>query len=263
MGQSEIKKTIVFKVIITIVVLLTGITSTCAGGQKLILGWEPWPPFQMKDSSGRYTGLDLDLIQLILSKTKYDIQFKEMPWKRQLVSIQQGKIDMLAGASKTNEREAYSLFSDAYRRETMVMYIRHGETKKYIFRQLKDLIGSGFRLGITRGYYYGETFSELSKTPVFINQLSIVTRDAQLYKMLLGKHIDGFLGDTVNVATNLRKEGLLNKVEIYPLPVYSSDIHVMFSKKSVSPEMVKAFNKSLADLKSAAIYRKILNKYQK
>jgi len=168
---------------------------------------------------------------------------------------------MVAGASSTTERKKYSMFSDTYRTETMALNVRKGEAKNYNFKQLKDITGSRFRLGITRGYYYGETFSELTKAPEFKKRLTIVARDSLLYKMLLNNHLDGFIGDTVNVSTSLSKLGLLNSIETHPLPVYSSNIHVMFSKKNVSPEVVRTFNKSLSRIKSTGIYKKILNKY--
>ena len=74
--------------------------------------------------------------------------------------------------------------------------------------------------------------------------------------------IDGFLSDPLSGTAGLRKEGLLEKVKIL-MQVYSDDIFVMFSKKSTSPEIVKAFNESLSELKKNGTYDQIINKYLK
>ncbi len=45
--------------------------------------------------------------------------------------------------------------------------------------------------------------------------------------------------------------------------IHTGAIHVMFSKKSASPKIVDAFNKSLAQLKSDGTIDKIMIKYLK
>ena len=47
------------------------------------------------------------------------------------------------------------------------------------------------------------------------------------------------------------------------MPIYSDDIYLILSKKSTSPEMVKAFNKSLAELRANGAYDRIMGKYLK
>jgi len=76
MEKPETKTSFFEKVFIISILFLTGITTTCTGGQNLILGWEPWEPFQSQSSNGSYTGLDLELVQIILSETDYEIEFK-------------------------------------------------------------------------------------------------------------------------------------------------------------------------------------------
>ena len=48
---------------------------------------------------------------------------------------------------------------------------------------------------------------------------------------------------------------------MHPLKVYSTNIHVMFSKKSVDKGFVEVFNKNLKKLKSNGQYKSIINKY--
>lgn len=249
--------------IAAVLTLLLAVVQTSGAGQTLTMGWEPWPPFQKHDSNGIYTGLDLDIVQLVLSGTDHDIHFIKMPWRRAIASIEDGTIDMIAGASKTPERERYSLFSAPYRTETIALYVRKGETKRYTFSNVNELDIHRFNLGITRGYYYGEAINELMKKPEFSAQITQVTKDTQLYKMLLNKRIDGFLGDTINTAASLINERITDKVEIHPMPVHSTDIHVMFSKKRVSHDIAKQFDKILKRVMISKMHKVILDRYLK
>ena len=53
----------------------------------------------------------------------------------------------------------------------------------------------------------------------------------------------------------------MEKVEIHPMPVVSAESRVVFSRKTVAPDIVERFNRSLAELKTQAGYNDILNKY--
>ncbi len=54
---------------------------------------------------------------------------------------------------------------------------------------------------------------------------------------------------------------LLDKLEIFPVKIHEDEVHVMFSKKSIDPSIVSAFNESLKTLKANGNYNKILDKY--
>jgi len=228
--------------------------------KELSMGWEPWEPYQYEDNSKQLTGLDIELVSAILKHMRFSIRFTKMPWKRHLKMLEQGKVDIAAGASKTPERENYAFFSKPYRKESAVLYVRRGEASKYKFKKLEEIIGNPFRLGATRGYYYGERYTELIQVPKFREHVQEVSSDRLNYLKLMKDRIDGFLSDPVTATAGLLREGLLEKVEIL-MPVYSDDIFVMFSKRSTSPEIVKGFNESLEDLKKNGTYDQILNKY--
>jgi len=229
--------------------------------RTLTLGWEPWRPYQYMDND-KLTGLDVDLVRAIVEQAGCQIDFKKMPWKRHLVQVEKGKVDLAAGASKTPEREAYAYFTDPYRTESAVMYVRKGEAEKYQLDSLEDLVGSDFKLGVTRGYYYGEAYAEWIKKPEFKQQIDEVSKDSTNYKKLFKERIDGFLADPVSATASLRKEGLLDQVEML-FTVYSDDIFIMVSQASASNDDVTMLNESLATLKQNGTYQKILDNYLK
>ena len=192
----------------------------------------------------------------------YSVTLSELPWKRHLSNVEQGRTDLAASASRTPEREQYAFFSDSYRTESVVMYIRKEDAGKYEFDSLQGLIGTDFTLAVTRGYYYGEEFEELMNDPQFKKRIVEVNDNQLAQRQLARKRVDGFLEDPIAATIELRDEGLLEEVSTH-MPIYSDDIYVMFSKKSTSPDIVEAFNISLAELKTNGTYDQIINKYLK
>ena len=87
-------------------------------------------------------------------------------------------------------------------------------------------------MGVTREYFYGDDYDQLSKVTAFKSLIQEVQSDSLNYSKLIKNRIDGFLADPVAAAAALKKEGLLDKIEVHPMPIYSNDIYVMLSKKS-------------------------------
>ncbi|MBF0477328.1 MAG: transporter substrate-binding domain-containing protein, partial [Deltaproteobacteria bacterium] len=171
--------------------------------------------------------------------------------------------DIAIPASKTVEREKFAFFSDPYRKEVIALFVRRGESGKYHFKTLSDLIGSNFKLGVTQGYYYGRDFQLLMKNPNFVKQIEEASDDLSNYHKLLTNKIDGFLSDQTGTVIDIRKEGLEGKIDIYHIDITSEDIFFMFSRKSVKPDMVGTFNTGLKALKASGRYEEIINKFLK
>ncbi len=229
---------------------------------EFVMGWESWEPFQYKNGQGEITGLDIDLISAIMGNIDMKTSFKEMPWKRHLTLLEGGSVHIAAGASKTSEREAYAHFSDPYRTEAMVLYIRKGESKNYAdFKTLDQLPQVNFTIGVVNGYYYGENYAELIKDAAFKAKTEAVNKNELNIKKVVGGRIDGFLMDPAVATARLKEMNLLDKLEIFPVEIYEDEVHVMFSKKSTDPSVVAAFNESLKTLKANGSYLKIMNKY--
>jgi polar amino acid transport system substrate-binding protein len=245
-----------------IISVLFSIAPNHAMAEELSMGWEDWQPYQYKDSNQVVTGLDVELMQAIFKNIGYQISLAELPWKRHLNNVEQGRTDLAASASKTPEREQYAFFSDPYRTESAVMYIRKADAGKYEFDSLRGIIGTDFNLAVTRGYYYGEEFADLMKDPEFKKRVQEVNDNQLAQRQLVRNRVDGFLEDPIAAAIELRIEGLLDKVSNH-MPIYSDDIYAMFSKKSTSPKLVEAFNNSLVELRTNGTYDRIMDKYLK
>jgi polar amino acid transport system substrate-binding protein len=231
-----------------------------AENMKLIMGWQSWAPFTYQDSNNILTGLDIEIITHIFNSAGYAVEYKEVPWARSLKWIEDGKIHIGASAMKTPEREAYAYFSDPYYKEIYVLFVRKGESSKYPLKNLHDIIGCSFRLGVMRDSLYGAEFDRLMKNPAFSRHIEEVTTDEQNHKKLLAKRFDGFIQEYSRMSTDGRMSGIFEKVE--PLFVIEeNNLHVMFSKQTTTPKIVRVFNAGLKKIQGDGTYQKIFKKY--
>ncbi|MGH1353169.1 MAG: substrate-binding periplasmic protein [Methyloligellaceae bacterium] len=241
---------------------LVFVSQPFAMADSLSLGWEDWKPYQYESPDGDLTGLDIDLVKAVFENQGKTLKFVQLPWKRHLGNVEAGLIDLAASASRTPEREQYAYFSDPYRSESAALFIRKADQNKYQFSSLDDIIGTNFSLAVVRGYYYGEKFSQLMKNADFRKHVHEVNDNQLAQRQLVRGRVDGFLEDPIAASFELEEEGLADQV-INVLPIYSDDIYVMFSKKTLSEADVEAFNKSLAEVRKAGHYDEIIGRYNK
>lgn len=231
--------------------------STC----QLNMGWDPWEPYQYLTPEDQVKGLEIDLVSAIAKEAGCDLKFVQKNWMNLLNGIRNGSIDLLGGASKTEARKKFAMFSDQYRHESFVLYVRKGETDKYLGKTLQDILQSDFKLGVTDDYIYGDIVTELQDDEKNAGKfISVPTTEVNYYN-LIQHQIDGFLEDPFVAAYTIKRKGLQDQIEAHPIRVHSGDVALMFSKKSVKPETVVAFNDALTKLKSTGEYQKILDKY--
>ena len=223
------------------------------------IGWDPWVPYQHIDENGRLVGLDIELIQTIFSEMRCNLEYKKVPWKRLLPAIKRGIISLAAGASKSEDRMAYAYFSNAYRTESVVLFIRKGE--RFAIKDLSDIIAKNLTIGIIAGVYYGQNFEKLMGNETFRNHVQTTSGDAINISKTLNKRIYGFLCDKYAGISCINKAGHYNRFEIHPVTINSSDIHLMFSKKTCQPNDVKRFNETLNKLKKSGTINQIVHKY--
>ncbi|MFZ5571913.1 MAG: substrate-binding periplasmic protein [Thermodesulfobacteriota bacterium] len=249
-------------IVVSSLILLLGFFARGAEPEPrtLIMGWEPWAPFAYRDADNSVTGLDMEIVTRILSSAGYTVEYQEAPWARILKWMEEGKIHIGGSAMKTPEREAYAYFSAPYQRETYLLFVRKGRSPNYPIRHLRDIVTSSFRLGVMRDSLYGAEFVQLMENPRFSSHVEEVTTDEQNYRKLLENRIDGFIQEYSRMATEGKKSGIFDQVE--PLLVIEKNwLHVMFSKKATSPEIVRIFNAGLEKMRKDGTYEKLFRKY--
>ncbi len=225
----------------------------------VIIGWEPWPPYQYVNEDGILTGVDIDMASAIMSELHCQIEFQQVPWKRHLQGLKEGLLDIALGASKTPERAEYAHFSTPYRQELNSLFVRRN-TDTESMNTMEDFLKAGNRLGVTLGYFYGDELQALMNQPEYNTRVSYVRDNIQLYQMLDKRRIDGFLADALTVSYQSRQFPEI--LEFQPvLYANSSHIYIMLSKKKVDIAFVNKLNKTLERMKDTGVLFKINSRY--
>lgn len=231
----------------------------------LRIGWEESPPYQYRDSS-LLTGLDIEIPRNVLEQSGIFVpQFVAAPWKRQLFWIESGELDIILGASITEERKKFAHFSIPYRFETVALYVRASAVDSFHIESIADLPKSAMKtIGIFSGSYYGEQFNVQLQDSLFAQRVEPVFSDMQNLRKLEMGRIDGFLMDPLLADKVLKKHSLDTAIVRHPMKeIEVSTIHFMYSKKSVSLQVVQKLDSSITLLLENGSIDSLISKFLK
>jgi len=231
-------------------------------------GWYLWDPYQytvVKDDTKQLTGLDVRLVRAAFQPLGYEVTCDEVSWAQHQRDVQNGVRDIAAGAFQNAERAEYAYYSAPYRTETDVLYVRKRDATRWRFQNTDDLMRQWrekpIKLGIIDGFYYGPAVMAYINDPTNASRIVRVGNDVANFENLLAGKIDGFVIDRLVGATLVWRHGWQNQVTEVSTPVYTETIHVIFSKKTTTPELVTAFNGSIAALHQNGQYNRIVREY--
>jgi len=238
-------------------------TSAQSEQHTLSVGWELWYPYQYHNKKQELVGLDFDVFNAILQELKLSVDYTELPWKRHLLYLKTGQIDVAMGASFSNEREGFAHFTEPYRLELVKLYVKKGHAKKMKLTSLGELTSTNFMLGVESGYYYGKNYQSLIKSTEFRAQINESLDLEQNIELLLKGHIDGFLVDPITMKVFVEKYRLEDEFEVHSVPIYQDSIHIMLSKKTLNISDLNEFNGAIKTLKDNGKLTKIINSWTK
>jgi polar amino acid transport system substrate-binding protein len=228
---------------------------------QFILGFDAWEPYQYVDVGDRVAGLDIELVAAVVEEMGCKLAYQQGTWVDLLLALKQGEVDILLGASKTEAREEFALFSDAYRMEEFSLYIRNGDDVRADYNTLSEFIQNGSKIGIVGDYFYGPDVSMLldnaETSQYFVNAIMGEINVARL----MDEDIDGYFEDSFVGASLLRRKALSHYIVAHDITIQTGNAYVMFSQMTVTPELLSDFNTQLAKVKSNKIYQDILDKY--
>ncbi len=229
---------------------------------SLSVGWEPYGVYSYVEADGKVAGVDIDLMKALASDISCKVTFRQLPWPRHLLELQAGLVDVATSVRKSSERAAYGWFSEPYRQVEFALFVHRGQVANYHLTSLEGIAEENFRLGIVDGYYYGPMFAGLMKRPEFARQIEGALDYGTNIRKLVHGRIDGVLAEDVNVLIQEAKTlGLYESLEIYPLAIPGDELHLLFSKQSVTRATVAAINASLRKLKADGRLQQIFDRY--
>lgn len=227
----------------------------------LKLGFEAWEPYQFTSFENKPAGLDIELMQAIAAQMGCEIAAQQGTWTELIEALKAGNVDLLLGASITPARQEYAFFSDPYRQEQFVLFVRSADAAGYPQSTLAEFVGSGKKVGIISEYYYGADFADLYNQETVKPQFVEASLSELNLARLLDEDIDGMLEDSFVGHAMLRRKGLDKQIGAHSISMGNTDVFVMFSKATIKPEQVSAFNQALAAIKADGRYNTIIERY--
>ena len=133
--------------------------TTVEAGKLTMATNATFPPYEMTTDSGDIAGIDIDTAKAIAEKLGLELQVDDMDFDAALLSVQQGKADMvMAGVTVTDERKAVMDFSDSYATGIQSIIVPEGSD----IASPDDLAGKmiGTQRGTTGYIYCSDDFGD-------------------------------------------------------------------------------------------------------
>ena len=200
-------------------------------------------------------GIGHDLARVIGEKLNIPVELDALiPWKRMLLYLKQGKLDMTAAIFFTQQRAAEYQYTKSYFANTSLVYVLKG--KEFAFDKFEDLVGlvGGSSVGSIGDEF--DTFAIEHKL-----RLEKVRSVEQLTKKLLAGRNDYFISDTLMVSQHLKQNGLEDKIVSLPHPVSKTSVFFALSRKSPCLALLPKIDAVIAQTKQDGTLQKIVDKY--
>ncbi|HEM3615638.1 TPA: ABC transporter substrate-binding protein/permease [Streptococcus suis] len=207
-------------------------------------------PFEYQDESGKYVGIDMELIKAIAEQQGFTITIQNPGFDAALNAVQAGQADaVIAGMSITDARKKIFDFSDAYYSSNILLAVKNGSD----IASYEDLKGKtvGAKNG-TASY----TFLESNKDK-YGYTLKAFDEASGMYDSLNSGSIDALMDDEAVLLYAIQQ----GRDFATPIPGEKSGEYGFAVKKGANPELIEMFNNGLASLVESGKYDEILNKY--
>lgn len=210
-------------------------------------------PFEYTDASGKFVGIDVDLVKAIAEDQGFAYEIKSLGWDAAIAACQSGQADgMIAGASITDERkESGWIFSDGYYQATQTMTVAADSD----ITGFTDLQGKmvAVKTG-TQGAAYAESLKD-----EYGFDITYFEDSPTMYQAVLGGQTVACFEDTPIMAASIKEgdlalkilEDTANEGAPYGFAIFNPD----------NQELIDMFNAGLANIKENGKYDEIIAKY--
>lgn len=208
-------------------------------------------PFEFQDDTGKYTGIDIDLLNTIAEEQGFKVDLKPLGFDSAIQAVQSNQVDgMIAGMSITDERKKSFDFSEPYFDSGLQMAVKENNDKIKTYTDLKGKTVAA-KVGTESATFLEKNQEKYGYT---IKNFDDATG---LYQALQNGEADAIFDDYPVLGyavTNGQKIKLVGKKE-------TGSSYGFAVKKGKNPELIEKFNAGLKDLKESGKYDQIIAKY--
>jgi len=213
-----------------------------------------YPPYEIIDTSGQISGIDVEIAKAAFTEVGIPIEVKTAPWKRILKNIEYGRIPGTITCSKRLGRELYMDYSDPISQAQQVVFSAVS-TPVSSLKQFADI--ADYTVTVVDGWGIQKELDiagidHLPTLDVASGINAIVYRDVELF-------YNGYL----TTQYQAKQMGLEDQIKVSFLEDRGkTDFHVCFSKSySDYRDLKQLFNKGLAIIKENGAFDAIYQRY--
>lgn len=208
------------------------------------------PPYKVATEAGA-TGLYVEIFNEIAERIDWDVRYVEAPFRRVLLMMEEGSVDVMLGPLKTEEREQVMAFvAPVFPPERKLFFYYRDENR---IEEYGDLYGK--KIGVLAGASYFEAFDtddKLDKEPI--------ARYENLMRMLKKDRVD------VVVAPELVGRHTINQlnggISISPYQVPGEHSYIAISRTSPVFSHQDKITLAFEKIRQEGIYEKLVMGYQ-
>lgn len=206
--------------------------------------------------------MELELLTSVARAASIEVVFTKLNWAQQQEALLSGRIDLAFGAYQPEFGDARFHYSIPYRPAPVALYIRVEDEDRYDLSDVASLLRESQKLKL--GIVAGQSFQDSRIYSVF----EAAARDRRLVvaydleenlKNLANGRIDGFIGERLDTAASAMDMKLLHIVH-EAIPLGTWNVHAIFSKTTVTEEMVERFNAAIRATTNDGEMKKIIHR---
>jgi polar amino acid transport system substrate-binding protein len=204
-----------------------------------------WYPYIYQDEAGKSTGVDVELLSLILRRMGCQLEVVHFPERRALFELKQGRFDIALGASKNASRLKAFFYSTSYRDEVNKFAYRMYEQDIEQANSFQDILKLKKTIAINYAGWYGDEIAKAKKEHKFFSYSPTVTK--RLKMLNLGR-VDIVVDDEIALCSEIQRNEY-RAIKIHHTVLFKTPIHFIFNKESVSQLFLNEFNRILESKK--------------
>jgi len=215
-----------------------------------------YPPFEFVDSKGQIQGFDIDIVNALCKQIKVTCTFSNQPWDSLIPSLKLGKFDVLVGGMNITEARKQQVdFTDPYYTNSDSFVGVKAKPLDITSIGLKDKT-IGVQGGTTAQYFLEGEYPQA--------KIKTYASEQDAFLDLVSGRVDAVLADTPVVMAWLKDNNASHKYAVLGNAVndpkyFGPGYGIAFKKGNT--ELLAAFNKALAEIKTNRDYKKIVRRY--
>jgi len=205
--------------------------------------WNPLPPYWLAREGQPPTGYLAELLTELGRRAGCEVRFREMNWARGVAEMRAGRIDLIAGAVQSTERDRFAYFTRPINATRNVLLLRAELAATVDVDDLSALAATELRIGIQAGANYGPEYVALSRDPAFAARLRPVLEPKSGWQMLESDRLDGLFIDELS-ALNYQA-GTSGRVPLKQIFIFSDEPSRVMVGRHLDAEKAEALDRAI------------------